>query len=272
MIELVGKIGSMALIDRENNDIDYNKFARISRSLKPGMVWVSSGATEIGRLDYIKRTGGELCGDIDGVKADYASQGQAILMQSYRNFVDPKFSVRQVLVEHQHFNDEHKRAHINNLLLRAAAQNAIPIINYNDAVSGEENRKVEIQNLRASKGYAYELVDNDETASQIACLVGAKTLLILTTLEGIYRDVSDPKTLIREISGKTADEVILKLDEAKALCVGASRAGANGAFAKLEYIKPCVKMGTRVIIASAKYDIGEILNGNAPSTVIFVNR
>jgi len=272
MIELVGKIGSMALIDRDNNDIDYNKFARISRSLRPGIAWVTSGATEIGRLDYIKRSGAELSGDIDDAKADYASQGQSILMQSYRKFVDPKYSIRQVLVEHQHFNDETKRAHIKELLLRAAAQNAIPIINYNDAVSGEENRKVEIRNVREAKGYAYELVDNDETASQIACLVGAKTLLILTTLEGIYADVSDPKTLIREISGKTADEVIQKLDETKRVCVGASRAGANGAFAKLEYIKPCIKQGVRVIIASATYDIQDILDGSAPGTQILLRQ
>ena len=30
MIELVGKIGSMALVDSVHHDIDYNKFARLS--------------------------------------------------------------------------------------------------------------------------------------------------------------------------------------------------------------------------------------------------
>ena len=51
--DLVGKIGSMALIRREDNDIDYNIFARLGAELKPGMIWVTSGAAEIGRLDYI---------------------------------------------------------------------------------------------------------------------------------------------------------------------------------------------------------------------------
>lgn len=55
--ELVGKIGSMALIRREDADIDYNIFSRLGRELRPGMIWVTSGAAEIGRLDYIKRTG-----------------------------------------------------------------------------------------------------------------------------------------------------------------------------------------------------------------------
>ncbi len=53
-IKLVGKIGSMALIRPQDNDIDYNIFARLGRELVPGMVWVSSGATEIGRLELYK--------------------------------------------------------------------------------------------------------------------------------------------------------------------------------------------------------------------------
>ena len=78
-IELVGKIGSMALIER--GDIDYNKFARIGRQLRPGTVWVTSGATEIGRLDYKRRTGAELEGDPDEIKTDYAAQGQIVLQR-----------------------------------------------------------------------------------------------------------------------------------------------------------------------------------------------
>ena len=46
-IDLVVKIGSMALIRREDNDIDYNLFSRLSGELRPGMAVVSSGATEI---------------------------------------------------------------------------------------------------------------------------------------------------------------------------------------------------------------------------------
>ena len=37
--ELVGKVGSMALVLKPDNDIDYNIMARIGRSLKPGMIW-----------------------------------------------------------------------------------------------------------------------------------------------------------------------------------------------------------------------------------------
>lgn len=106
--ELVGKIGSMALIRREDADIDYNIFSRLGRELRPGMIWVTSGAAEIGRLDYIRRTGHELVGDSVDNKTDYSAQGQSILMEQYRHFIPQEYSVRQVLVEHQHFNDAEK--------------------------------------------------------------------------------------------------------------------------------------------------------------------
>ena len=35
--ELVGKIGSMALIRKEDQDIDYNIFSRLGSELKPGI-------------------------------------------------------------------------------------------------------------------------------------------------------------------------------------------------------------------------------------------
>lgn len=267
-IELVGKIGSMALIDRQSNILNYTLIARLSRELKPGYVWITSGAAETGRLDYIMRNGCELNGSAEDVKTDYASQGQSILMSNYRQYVDSKYSIRQVLVEHQHFNNEQKREHLKAMLLRCPEQNAIPIINYNDAVSTEESRRFEIQSLKTSKEKVVECVDNDETASQIACLLKAKTLLIYTSTDGIYKDNNDPSTLIKEISGKDVYEVLDNITECENYCEGASRKGANGAKAKLEYIKDAVKNGTQVIIASAKYTINELISGNAPATRI----
>ncbi len=266
--DLVGKIGSMALIRKEEADIDYNIFSRLGAELKPGMLWVSSGATEIGRLDYIKRTGKELLGDNDEIKTDYAAQGQAILMANYRQFIRPEYSIRQVLVEHMHFNDPEKREHIRRLLVRSAQQGAIPIVNYNDPVSAEENRKMELNALRSASGAVVECVDNDETAAVITNLVGARTLLILTSTEGIYRDPFDPSTLVRTIGAKDADELEHAIRLMQQSCVGASRQGAQGARAKLEYIIPCARKGTTVIIGSARYRFSQLLEGSVPHTRI----
>lgn len=267
-IELVGKIGSMALINREYGDIDYNVIARISRELRPGMIWVTSGATEIGRLDYIKRNGVELTGDETLIKTDYSAQGQAILMQNYRTFINEKYSVRQILLEHQHFNDTEKANSIRDLLLRCPEQNAIPIINYNDAVCSEENRRFEIMNLQTKMDKVIQGVDNDETASHVACLVKAKRLVILTSVDGIYREAGNPDTLIDLITGSTVDEVIQAVDECKRCCKGTSRKGSGGAESKLEYVKEPVQFGTEVYIANAKYTLKDIIEGNVPRTVI----
>lgn len=268
-IELVGKIGSMALIRKEDNDIDYNIFSRLGAELKPGYIWVSSGATEIGRLDYIKRTGKELTGEMDAIKTDYAAQGQAILMQNYRQFINASYSVRQVLVEHRHFNEPEKRNHIKNLLLRCAEQGAIPIINYNDAVNAEENRRMELSELREhNNAHVVECIDNDETAAEIAVLMHAKTLLIMTSAYGIYRDPKDPETLIEQIHGRDAAEVVRNIREMQKYCIGSSREGANGARAKLEYIIEPVKQGTTVIIGHATHRISDLLEGKVKRTII----
>jgi len=265
--ELVGKIGSMALIRKADNDIDYNIFSRLGAELRPGMIWVSSGATEIGRLDYIRRNGAELNGDPQESKADYASQGQTILMMEYRRYIPDRYSVRQLLVEHTHFNDEEKRRHIRDFLMRCANQNAIPIVNYNDPVSIEEVRKMELAHLREYAENVVECIDNDETASVICSLVHAKYLVILTSVDGIYRDPADPDTLVPAVEGADAEEIIAGIDALLGSCVGASRAGANGAKAKLDFIKQPIREGTTVVIANAQNRIRDALEGRCRRTI-----
>jgi glutamate 5-kinase len=271
MIDLVGKVGSMALIDRDKKSIDYNVFAQISMCLRPGYVWVTSGATEIGRIDYMKRGNVELAGDPEENKTDYAAQGQSILMENYRKYVNSSYSIRQFLVEHQNFNDTDKREYLRRALERTVAQNAIPIVNYNDAVSDVESRKLEIQSLKNSGKEAVECIDNDETASQIACILKCKKLLILSSVDGIYMKHDDPKTLVHTITDETIDGLLRKVDVHRSLCKGASRVGANGAAAKLAYIKEPLKNGTTVIIASSRYSIDDILRGLTPQTRIGLN-
>jgi len=268
--DTVVKIGSMALVHSKDGDLDYNILSRLSKALKPGMLLVSSGATEIGRLDYINRNGQEAKGDVEDIKTDYSAQGQTILIKNYRRFINPSYSVRQLLVEHSHFNDDEKRDHILKFLLRAPEQNAIPIVNYNDPVSSDENRRMELKALGSNGQRVVECVDNDETASIIAMLVKARKLVILTSVNGIYRVRGDESTIIREISGSTHEELEANVNEAISFCSGASRQGANGAAAKLKFTLGPAKLGTHVYISSAENRIADILDGTAPSTHIYL--
>ncbi|MEG0740980.1 MAG: uridylate kinase [Clostridia bacterium] len=265
-IELVIKIGSMALIQKEESAMDYNIFQRLGAALRPGMILVTSGATEIGRLDYLQRTGRELEGVTEQDKVDYSAQGQTILMNTYRSFIRPEYGLRQVLVEHTHFNDPQRREHIQRLLLRAAEQACIPIINYNDPVSDEEVRKMELASRRAKGMEVVECVDNDETAAVVAQLVSAENLILLTSTEGIYLNHNDPSTLVRLVTGDTLTELRARVLELMEHCNGASRAGANGARAKLAYALRAVEHGTNVIIGHARHPIGALLSGDVPCT------
>lgn len=269
--DVVVKIGSMALIRKQDNDLDYNIFSRLAKDLRPGYILVSSGATEIGRIDYMKRNNGmELRGDLEEIKADYAAQGQAVLMELYRRFVDPNYSIRQVLVEHSHFNDPEKEEHLRRLFYRAANQNAIPIVNYNDPVSNEENRRLELMHLRETHAGepVVECVDNDETAAVITTLVGAKKMILLTSTEGIYRDVKDPSTLIENVTASTMEELDEKLSAMMGYCKGASRVGANGAVSKLRFARRPLEQGTTVMIAGAWHPLSDIIAGRVRCTVL----
>lgn len=269
-IEIVGKIGSMAMIRKAENDIDYNIISRVASELKPGMVFVTSGAAEIGRVDYMKRSGKELTGDRQEVKMDYCAQGQIILMENYRTFSRPEYSIRQLLVEHQHFNDHAKRENIRKLLERAAEQNAIPIVNYNDPVSDDEILKMELNSLKQDHQRVVECVDNDETAAVLCELVGAKYLVILSSTEGIYRDATDPDTLVTDVLAETPEALLEKVRVLQKSCAGASRAGANGARAKLEFaVRPALK-GATVIIGHARHGINALLENRVPHTRIGV--
>ncbi|MBQ9624920.1 MAG: uridylate kinase, partial [Clostridia bacterium] len=135
----------------------------------------------------------------------------------------------------------------------------------------EENLKMELVTIRNSgKSRVFDCTDNDETASVITTLVKARLFVILTSVNGIYKDIKNPDTLIKEIGGKNADEVIAGINEAQQFCVGASREGANGAESKLKFAIEPVKQGTKVIIANAKFPLKDILDGTVERTVIGV--
>src|SRR5574344_471091 len=259
----------MALIRADEYEIDYNVFSRIGAELKPGIIWVSSGAVEIGRLDYRKRNSIDIISeDLDN--ASYASQGQSIMMENYRKFINPQYSVRQVLIEHQHFNVSEKRDFIKKLLLNCVKQNAIPIVNYNDSVSNEETRKMELYSLRNTQNKVVECIDNDETASEIASLMKSKYLLILTSSEGLLSDPQKPDSIIKEVNGKDIYELQENINELKKLCNGTSRKGSNGMVAKLDYISKPIANGTKVIIGNPKYRISDLINGNVNRTIFQV--
>jgi glutamate 5-kinase len=92
----------------------------------------------------------------------------------------------------------------------------------------------------------------------------------MTSTEGIYREAGRPETLVRDVIGKSYEDVERQVRELQKGCVGASRAGANGARAKLEYALGCVRGGTTVIIGHARHHLSDLTEGRVPCTRIGV--
>ena len=130
------------------------------------------------------------------------------------------------------------------------------------------NFKIDAAIRRSHGDQVVECVDNDETAAVIANLVHAKKLVLMTSTEGIYRDPADPKTLVEQVTAKSMEELEEKVRQLQESCVGASRAGANGAKAKLEYALKSARQGTMVIIGHARHRLSDLVEGRVACTRI----
>ena len=140
------------------------------------------------------------------------------------------------------------------------------------ANSDEENRKMELMDLHNKRpaDQIVECVDNDETAAVVSELMHSEKLILLTSVDGIMLDPADPSTLIPEVAAKTEDELKKTIAELQGHCHGASRSGANGAGAKLEYAMRCALTGTHVIIGSPRFRLSELIHHEVPCTHIYL--
>ena len=93
----------------------------------------------------------------------------------------------------------------------------------------------------------------------------------MTSTEGIYQNPADPSTLVRDVTARTPQELEVAIRKLQSNCVGASRAGANGARAKLEYALQSAKAGTTVIIGHARHHLRDLVDGRVACTRIGVD-
>ncbi len=127
------------------------------------------------------------------LKQAAASAGQSHLLRAYENsFQEVGINIAQVLLTHQDLADRKRFLNARHTLTTLLELDVIPIINENDAVSVEEIR----------------FGDNDTLAAQVAHLVDADLLIILSDVDGLF--TKDPRrhpdaTLIGDITDITPD-------------------------------------------------------------------
>ena len=102
-----------------------------------------------------------------------AAVGQSRLMQAYETaFEESGHKIAQILLTHQDLADRRRFLNARHTLTALLQLGVIPIINENDTVAVEEIR----------------FGDNDSLAGQIAHLVDADLLVILSDVNGLYKE------------------------------------------------------------------------------------
>ena len=153
------------------------------------VVLVTSGAIGLGLNELgLKKRPGKL-----PVEQAAASIGQGLLMEMYHNlFRKAGISVGQVLLTQDDFRDRQRYLNAANTLYTLLDLKVIPIINENDAVAVEELH------------YGNKFGDNDILAALLTNLLKAELLIILTDVEGLYKD-ADKGEVIQEVTKITPE-------------------------------------------------------------------
>lgn len=233
---IVVKVGT-STITYPNGQLNLNRLEKLARELSDlknsghQVILVSSGAVGAGmaRLGYSQRPK-----DV-AEKQALAAVGQGILLRIYERLFDEYGqTVAQVLLTKE--NSVHHNLYVNSrrTLGRLLELGIVPIINENDAVSADE----------------LKIGDNDNLSAMVATLVEAELLIILSDIDGLYTadPASDPAaTLISRVEEITPDI------ERIAGSAGSSL-GTGGMMTKIDAAKIAMSAGVAMVIARGEID------------------
>jgi glutamate 5-kinase len=169
---LVIKLGTGVLSTPAGKSLDAAQFTRLAAEVATlqaeghSCILVSSAAIAAGvRVLKLKQRPADLPG-----KQACAAAGQPELMRLYAtSFKKHGFNVAQLLLTHGDIDSLMHRENARNTLDRLLESGVIPIINENDSVAVEELR----------------FGDNDRLSAEVAILVQADHLVILTSVDGL---------------------------------------------------------------------------------------
>jgi glutamate 5-kinase len=150
----------------------------------------------------------------------------------------------QALVTHREIDEPQERSMLKKVLATSRQVRFVPVFNENDALSNKEI---------AALSYGGE---NDGLASHIARVVGARQLLLLTEVVGLF----DGYQLVKTVDSEQ-DEV-----RAKIIAGMSSNSGRGGMRTKVEAALVARKFNVEVHIASANARIADVLDGKVGTT------
>lgn len=161
-----------------------------------------------------------------------AAYGQPLLMNAYRSIgSEHELSVAQLLVTLDDMQGRRRFLSIQDTLKRLMESDIVPIVNENDTVAI----------------YGENVGDNDRLAAQVAHMVDADYLVILTSVDGLYdRNPEDPDAqFIHEV-----DDLSDHLESTR----GTSGLGSGGMYTKIHAASLAQNAGTNTLIAEGIID------------------
>jgi glutamate 5-kinase len=228
---IVVKVGSSTVADDQ---------LHLRRRLLSGLVAEVGGLAHAGRRVVLVSSGAIACGQhllgvserprqVPALQAASAV-GQGRLFAHYaRLFADHELTAAQVLLTSEDFARRESYVNARNTLRRLLAWGVIPIINENDTTATDEIR----------------FGDNDVLAAQVAIMLRADLLVLLTDQDGLY--TSDPR---RDRSARLVE----RIDDPRELIdldVGdASRRGSGGMRGKVAAALMAAAADVRTVIAN----------------------
>ena len=235
---VVVKVGTRVLTGADGL-LDDGRIATLGRQIDAvvaggrQVALVSSGAVGagMGRMGLARRPQ-----ELAALQA-VAAIGQSCLVEAYeRAFRSHGRHAAQVLLVADDLQDRARYLNIRNTLRALLDFGAVPVINENDTVSVEE--------LRTSFG------DNDRLAAQVATVVGADLLVLLSDVEGLYdRHPDEPgAAILRNVPRIDAAVEALARDRPGGVSKG-------GMASKITAARIVTEAGGCCIIASGRDDL-----------------
>lgn len=242
---IVVKVGTSLLTSRDNrlSQVQIGKIVtQILSILNQGIkvILVTSGAIGAGMGKLKLKNRPKVLPQLQAA----AAVGQSELMKLYdSSFKKGKRTVAQILLTADDFSDRKRYLNTKNTLLSLLKFGVVAIINENDTISVDE----------------IKFGDNDKLSAQVANLIGADLLIILSDVDGLY----DQKKRRRIATIEKIDSKILSLAR------GAKNStSVGGMITKIEAAGITTASGIPCIVADGKTQnvLSEIIRGEDVGT------
>jgi glutamate 5-kinase len=248
---IVVKVGTSTLT-YPNGKLNFSRIESLVRELADAVnagkqiLLVSSGAVGAG----MDRLGWKEKPKTIPEKQAAAAVGQGILMHAYEKlFGEYGQIVAQVLLTREDSVNRRRYANSRNTLLTLLDIGVIPIINENDAVAIDE----------------LKIGDNDTLSANVAAIVDADLLIILSDVDGVYS--ANPQT---DPTARLLPEIVDVTPEIEAMCGGAgTMRGTGGMLTKMAAARMAMNSGIIMVITSGAFSgtIQAVLDGKPVGTL-----